>query len=973
MNQTKYQLALQKATLRWGRFALIVMIGLLLVMLPKSGSNAEEAYSHIFSSSTIVAQNNTQAETERLSSEAHQFYTAGNYERAIELWQQVILLYQVYQDVEDQNQNLVAVALGNIGWSYFQGKKQRGYLETARIYFERALSLYTEEARENKAKSLNGLAQVYNQLGMFDRAVALCLEEASIWENIGSHQDKITQIYIFIATIYYESGNSDLGAYYLAQVEELIPRLTNLEIRFNVLLNYAAILARNNRVNDALDCINRAYSYYLRQENWFNASVALNMIAVINRDSDRWDDNQSINFYLNEVLPLAERGNDRIGIANIYQNVGSNYVEVDSEKALSYLTQAKNLYLELEILDKFAEAQSSISDIYFRQEEFSKSLEAINSAIAAVEILRVKSNAGGLRSFYFSTAQTYYDQKVFLLMHLVQAEFLPNFTSFFEVLNTLELVRARTLNELLVNSNVEISSEEISPSLRAEVDQLQQTLNRIEMRINTVTLDGGSLEELTDLKQEYTVFSQQLNSLTNRIQSQNPSYANRLRFVRPYQFISEEIEGVRRISSGGLGDESVLLQYYVRENRSFLFVTGDATPGSYAVGGHSYASLPGREVIEERADRFYQLLKNGRRSEDIGAVGACLRQTILPQSILDSFEGKRLVIIADDVLHKIPFGALPLPRPSDSASIEAEDACSPEAIETARSQPYNPLIAKHEIVNIPSLTTLKILRQQQKERAPKTLAILADTIFSETDPRITEQGSSECTNMPRSIQSQETVPETNLSPGLESVLRSTRGTLALLPCTRTEAEAILKIVDDPSQTRNALDFDATQAWVTESPLSDYRLLHFATHAFADNKNPELSGLVMSRFNRQRQHIANIEDDILNLSEIYHLRLNADLVVLSACETGLGENLRGEGIIGLTRGFMVAGARRVISSLWNVEDSSTAQLMEKLYNYHLHQELTPAAALRQAQLDMWKEGKRPNQWAAFTFQGEWRSD
>jgi len=243
-------------------------------------------------------------------------------------------------------------------------------------------------------------------------------------------------------------------------------------------------------------------------------------------------------------------------------------------------------------------------------------------------------------------------------------------------------------------------------------------------------------------------------------------------------------------------------------------------------------------------------------------------------------------------------------------------------------------------------------------------------VFSDIDPRITGQGDSQCSDIAGSTTSQETTLETNLSSDLTSALRSTRGSLNLLPCTRAEAEAILNIINAPGQTIAALGFDATQAWVTESPLSDYRILHFATHGFANNENPAFSGLVLSRFDAHRHRIATLEDDILNLNEIYQLRLNADLVVLSACQTGLGENLQGEGIVGLTRGFMVAGAKRVIASLWNVEDSSTAQLMTKFYDYYLNQGQTPAAALRQSQIEMWRDGKLPRQWAAFTIQGEW---
>jgi CHAT domain-containing protein len=116
-----------------------------------------------------------------------------------------------------------------------------------------------------------------------------------------------------------------------------------------------------------------------------------------------------------------------------------------------------------------------------------------------------------------------------------------------------------------------------------------------------------------------------------------------------------------------------------------------------------------------------------------------------------------------------------------------------------------------------------------------------------------------------------------------------------------------------------------------------------------------------------------QDGFLRLHDIYNLQLRADLVVLSACETALGKEIRGEGLIGLTRGFMYAGAPRVVASLWKVEDKATAELMKRFYKGMLKEGKRPAVALRDAQVEMWRrEGwQAPFFWAAFTLQGEWK--
>lgn len=186
--------------------------------------------------------------------------------------------------------------------------------------------------------------------------------------------------------------------------------------------------------------------------------------------------------------------------------------------------------------------------------------------------------------------------------------------------------------------------------------------------------------------------------------------------------------------------------------------------------------------------------------------------------------------------------------------------------------------------------------------------------------------------------------------------------------TREEARAILAVIPH-ERTREALDFKANRATAMSSQLGGYRIIHFATHGFVDSKHPELSGLVLSLVDRQ----GKAQDGFLGLEDIYNLKLPVELVVLSACETALGTEINGEGLVGLTRGFMYAGASRVVASLWNVSDIATARLMKYFYQGMEQDHLRPAAALRQAQIQLWrqKRWRHPYYWAAFQIQGEWK--
>jgi len=152
-------------------------------------------------------------------------------------------------------------------------------------------------------------------------------------------------------------------------------------------------------------------------------------------------------------------------------------------------------------------------------------------------------------------------------------------------------------------------------------------------------------------------------------------------------------------------------------------------------------------------------------------------------------------------------------------------------------------------------------------------------------------------------------------------------------------------------------------------FSRFRILHFATHGIINDKHPERSGIVLSLVDER----GRAQDGYLRLHEIYNLQLSADIVVLSACQTGLGKEIRGEGLVGLTRGFMYAGSPRVVASLWKVADAATAELMKRFYQGMLKDNLRPAAALRAAKVEMWKQKRwnAPYYWGAFELQGEWK--
>jgi len=276
------------------------------------------------------------------------------------------------------------------------------------------------------------------------------------------------------------------------------------------------------------------------------------------------------------------------------------------------------------------------------------------------------------------------------------------------------------------------------------------------------------------------------------------------------------------------------------------------------------------------------------------------------------------------------------------------------------------LIVTHEIVMLPSASIANVLRHATSERpASKAVAVLADPVFQADDPRVTSDKHKSAPASAQADNPERTGPPRDLARAAESVGVSR---FERLLYSREEALAITAKADR-SASLTALGFDATRELVLSSAINGFRVMHFATHAVLDGRHPELSGIVLTLVDDHGRRV----DGFLRLHDIFNMKLSVDIVVLSACQTALGRDVRGEGLIGLTRGFMHAGASQVVASLWDVRDRSTAALMTELYAGLLQRGLTAPAALRAAQIAMWKNPRwrMPVHWAGFIVQGDWR--
>jgi CHAT domain-containing protein/Tfp pilus assembly protein PilF len=364
-----------------------------------------------------------------------------------------------------------------------------------------------------------------------------------------------------------------------------------------------------------------------------------------------------------------------------------------------------------------------------------------------------------------------------------------------------------------------------------------------------------------------------------------------------------------------LDADTLLLEISLGEARSFLWRVSATEVTA--------VELPGRAVLEAQAEEVCRRLRQPGARDGDPAAAELARLVLGP--LAGTLGNHRLVLVADGALQLVPWAALP----------------DPDA-------PSDPLLIRHEILSLPSASVLAVQRCELAERppAPQALAVLADPVFDRRDSRV-----------PLSAEPADS--ERGAAAGDPPFSR--------LPATRREAMAIASLVP-AGQLLQALDFQASRETAEAPEIARFRIVHFATHGVLDTSAPELSGLVLSLVGADGRP----RDGFLGLGDIYNLRLGADLVVLSGCETALGQQVRGEGLVGLTQGFFYAGARRVVASLWRVEDRSTEALMVRFYRGLLVEGLPPAAALRKAQLEIrrtprWQE---PYHWAPFILEGDW---
>jgi CHAT domain-containing protein len=753
-----------------------------------------------------------------------------------------------------------------------------------------------------------------------------------------------------MAGIYDDLGEKEKALDYLKQALLLRHAGKNRKGEAATLNNLGRIYDELDEKQQALDYLRQAASLFHAIGDRAGEARAVSNIGLVYKALGR---SQSALDHYTQALPLFRAVEDRWGEANTLMSIGAVYEDlVERQRAFDYYGQALPLFRDIGDRGGEANALGLLAHVERDRGNLREALVRIEAAIDIIESLRTKLASQELRASYFSTVQGYYELYIDVLMHMHKQQ--PSAGYDGKALEASERGRARSLLELLAEAGADIR-QGVDPKLVEREHSLQNQLNARAQQQRQLLSSQYTAEQAKAIAKEIESLTTERQQIEAQIRQTSPRYAA-LTQPRPLT--------LREIQTQVLDANTLLLEYSLGPDHSYLWAVTSTSITSY--------ELPRGEEIEAAAKQFYEMLNtptsiyagaDQKKALGLAVIDAQQQEMVktaarlsqmLVGPVAEQLGQKRLVIVPDASLQYLPFAALPDPVLSKQAA-----------------KSMQPLIVQHEIVSLPSISMVMTLRKEIAGRkpAPKELAVLADPVFYSDDERVKRNPGQKNSNQ----QKASSVEDADLTALVERVARETRARrdgdrLARLKGTRKEAEGILALVP-PDKAKLALDFDASRALASRGELSQYRYVHFATHGLLDSGHPELSAIVLSLVDENGKP----QDGYLRAHEIYNLNLPADMVVLSGCQTGLGKKVRGEGLVGLARGFMYAGAARVVMSLWSVDDEATAKLMVIFYRGMIKEGRRPAEALRAAQIEMLKQPhwQAPNYWAAFVLQGDWR--
>lgn len=836
-------------------------------------------------------------------------------------------LERAYQEIAGVDPIIHGLAERNIA----RVSQELGDFDRAIEFGERAAAtLRAAGAPLEEELALEPLALSYSRIHRVDDALRVTARMVELGRRYGGDDD-IGRLMIILGRVQNAAGDSDaaLSAYREAYTK-ISPLRSN---RFVAAASLAQILNRRGEPREAMAILQATLAAIPPQLREIAAAVSnqLGVSLTLLGEAARALPVQQ------QALDVVTAAKSRTGQLTVLRDIAVTYRTLgDVGSADATLDRAAKVDAEensaLMLRERALNARAA--------GDLPRAASLFDQMLSAAESERGRLQAESLRTSYGATLYTYYADAVDTAMRLHEAA--PSAGHDARAFELFERSRARDLSDLIAERGVDIHAG-VDAALLADERDLKRQLGVKDAVLRGLGADAKARERASAVERDIGDIERRLAVVDGRIRAASPRYAA---LARPQP---ATLAAAQRL----LDDGTVLLAISLGDDRSWAWaVTADSI--------RAFA-LPPAKTLDQRARRVYADLTarqaaNPSRDRTIADIDRDLTNDAeslsdallgpMAASLETEWQGRRLAIIATGALEYVPLGVLPLPR------------------RASRSQPGEWLIDRHELVQVPSATVLAELRSQPPpvRRSGDRIALLADPVYTADDPRVARAASARAKDSGGGMPSR----GESLTRGLGD--DGTRAGFSRLVFSRQEAHAIAALVTRP-RVIEALDFDASVRTMEGPDVAAAAIVHIASHGIFNSARPELSGLALSMVDRAGRPT----DGILHLYDVFNLKLTADFVVLSGCQTGLGRAILGEGLVGLSRAFMYAGVPRVVTSLWKVDDLATAELMRRFYRHVLVDKLRPAAALAAAQREMRRDPRwrSPYYWAAFTLVGDWR--
>lgn len=902
---------------------------------------------------------------------AHQ--RKGDYDKSLELSEKALAIH-----TELQNREQMARTLENFANIYYR----KADYDKSIDYFSQSLAISKEIGNKDlMLTALTNLSPVYWVKRDFDKAIEISMQAEKIAEELGDEefiaiilgnrsiiygdrgdyvkelQMKERSVAIFqkignlphLANAYQNIGGVQINSGNYGKAQESFQKSLDLAEKINdkplmgvVLTNMAELHLQMGSYDIALDNAQKSLKVMKEVGEQRGAADALEMVGMIHAATGNY--NAALKSF-KEVFRIGEEIKDQAKIASSQYQIGVIYAKLgDYDQALANYGKALSLYEAAGIKPQMGKCYMMIGSAEFSKKEFAKADDAFTQSIALLKetgtqdvLWRAIYNKGLLNRDQGNLAEAAKSMKEAVeVLDRVRAEvFLPeqkwmfledrldvyedlirlmiNSQNIADAFDYTQKSKARAFLDLLSEAHIDpqqnLSNEnyEEKKHLQAEMMNLNQSIKE---EYENEKLDQSAIRELQ--KERNRLDDQYLNLMV-KIRQENPRYAG-LQYPEPLK-----LADAQKL----IDKDSVLMEYFVGKKESFCFVITADDSKAFSLPNEKNLNEQIRLITEaiQKPDPVWETT-SGMYRQYAATARLLYKKLLEPAGV--SLQKKRLIIAPDGMLGYLPFESL-LTTGGDFQQIDFSK--------------LSYVGSNYEIQYVPSISVLAAIEQNRPAKVEdhrKAFIAFADPLSHPGVPR--------------------NISELNRS------VRDGSESLQELSYAKAEVEEISKLYPKGSTTL-LIGKDATEENAKQLDLQDYRIVHFASHGLIDEEHPQFSSLILNSGGK--------EDGYLTMREVFDLKLNADLVVLSACKSGLGQRIRGEGITGLSRSFFGAGASSVLVSLWNVYDRSTSDFMSSFYDQMEASKLNRAAALKAARRKMIlsKKYSHPYYWSPFILIGK----